>query len=411
MTDSTEHNATKSSVQDTEPRQNNSSLTASPPIEENAKEESNSTTPDPQNNTQSKVDSDASFVIRTGHAQESKPIPLGEILSFESANFKGQVLVRVKEDKRFASYFVNKRRLSSVVVTGRFKSRAALGDLLTGQEFKEPLKSSPGWFLVNAVLQAFKFLAPLLQAVIAPQSHFLSPVAQTAQRIHVAETSFDFGDGTKEVPENSGHLMHKPTNTDALQPDVINQTNNALKSNVIKQTSDALKADVIKQSSNTLKPDVIKEPSDVLKPDVVNQPAAGLCSKQGTKVGPVANRQDEVSKGIEKHTSIESEEGEVVKLVTDYKKRRKFFSKPNNLKSRHFDTDKFYTFEFYDDKFHLETYTVNILGQAFDVSKYLDGQPMRIMARHKTPTDTGYHHDNYIWNFEIWHRKLTDKMK
>jgi hypothetical protein len=100
--------------------------------------------------------SKASFEIRAAHEEEKTPVPIGEVVSFENENFKGRMLVRIKEDERFASYFASKKRLCSVVVTGKFKNKTAVQDLMTGQEFEQPLDASPGWFLVNAAIQAFK---------------------------------------------------------------------------------------------------------------------------------------------------------------------------------------------------------------------------------------------------------------
>jgi hypothetical protein len=102
------------------------------------------------------------YKIKPSHTDKAAPIPVGEVVAFDNANFKGRMLVRVKEDDRFSSYFASKRRLSSVVVTGQFKAQTAIADVLTGQEFQKPLQASSSWYLVNAVIQAFKYVSLVL---------------------------------------------------------------------------------------------------------------------------------------------------------------------------------------------------------------------------------------------------------
>jgi len=60
-----------------------------------------------------------------------------------------------------------------------------------------------------------------------------------------------------------------------------------------------------------------------------------------------------------------------------------------------------YTFDFYNDKLILEDLRLAILGKRFDLTSYLAGQPLRIMAKVRGSTQ-------YLWNFELWHERQTE---
>eukprot|EP00471_Norrisiella_sphaerica_P000336 CAMPEP_0184486460 /NCGR_PEP_ID=MMETSP0113_2-20130426/7954_1 /TAXON_ID=91329 /ORGANISM="Norrisiella sphaerica, Strain BC52" /LENGTH=361 /DNA_ID=CAMNT_0026868355 /DNA_START=59 /DNA_END=1144 /DNA_ORIENTATION=- len=81
--------------------------------------------------------------------------------------------------------------------------------------------------------------------------------------------------------------------------------------------------------------------------------------------------------------------------------RRKFFQKIKNLENFKFDTSKVYTFDFYNDKLLMDEFRLAILGKKFDLTQYLAGQPLRIMAKSR---ETG----EYLWNFELWHERQTE---
>eukprot|EP00465_Bigelowiella_longifila_P009332 CAMPEP_0185260802 /NCGR_PEP_ID=MMETSP1359-20130426/9345_1 /TAXON_ID=552665 /ORGANISM="Bigelowiella longifila, Strain CCMP242" /LENGTH=183 /DNA_ID=CAMNT_0027847219 /DNA_START=208 /DNA_END=759 /DNA_ORIENTATION=+ len=81
--------------------------------------------------------------------------------------------------------------------------------------------------------------------------------------------------------------------------------------------------------------------------------------------------------------------------------RKKYFNKISNLEKFSFDTDATYTFDFYNDKLILEDLRLAILGKKFDLTAYLAGQPLRIMAKVRGSTQ-------YLWNFEVWHERQTE---
>ena len=58
-----------------------------------------------------------------------------------------------------------------------------------------------------------------------------------------------------------------------------------------------------------------------------------------------------------------------------------------------------YTFDFYQHLMAPADFTFDLSVTSFDMSKYLNGQPLSVMAR-------SYSSGGYLWNFELWHEKL-----
>lgn len=92
------------------------------------------------------------------------------------------------------AYFQGKRRVSSLVVQGKFKKELGFREVYTGQEFTHALQP-PGHFLAKAVLAFFRFLSPSMEAeyhydnpkadMVPNRTHFMSPVAATAGVVQV----------------------------------------------------------------------------------------------------------------------------------------------------------------------------------------------------------------------------------
>ena len=98
-----------------------------------------------------------------------------DIVDFETDLFKGSVVVRIKGGKGTEEYFHGRNRMSSFVITGRFKKELAFDEVNTGQEFCYPVKT-PSYIVSKGVPSFFKVLAPLLKAHLSKdEAYFLSP--------------------------------------------------------------------------------------------------------------------------------------------------------------------------------------------------------------------------------------------
>ncbi|GBG28823.1 Hypothetical Protein FCC1311_050442 [Hondaea fermentalgiana] len=134
-----------------------------------------------------------------------KPLPTnGVSFPFETDLFAGSAMFRMRGLSTASDYFEGRARLSSIVVTGTFKQEVSFQDAMTGQEFCKPVKS-PSSLLVKPLLSFFRLLAPLLQIHVGNQTYMLSPLAQTAQAIHVSDSPLDLQPDL-DVEENFGEV-------------------------------------------------------------------------------------------------------------------------------------------------------------------------------------------------------------
>ena len=85
------------------------------------------------------------------------------------------------------------------------------------------------------------------------------------------------------------------------------------------------------------------------------------------------------------------------------KRRQKLFSDPNNSDQFIYDTEKVYTFEFYEDKFSGPVYGLDLGFMTFQLESHLDGQPLQRLAKMRD--------GRYLWSFQIWHEKLLPNEK
>jgi len=231
------------------------------------------------------------------------PIPLdGTPYPFETELFKGVIMFRYRGCGDTDEYFKDKNRLYSTVISGQFKREMAVKDVQTGQEFCKPVKR-PSKFLVTAVTKFFRLLAPLLNFHLGDKSYMLSPLAQTAQIIHVGDAPYPLHPNTI-IEENFGSV-------------------------------------------------VMKSPMDNFK-------------------------------------------------------RKKRLAKAKALEGLKYTCDKYYTFDFYNDKVDVEKFELLVLGQQFSMSKYLQGQPIRVLSR---LWQDGEPKDVYLWNFELWHESVVNHFK
>lgn len=96
--------------------------------------------------------------------------------------------------------------------------------------------------------------------------------------------------------------------------------------------------------------------------------------------------------------SLEEKEDEYSSSISSAK-RKKYFSNPSNLQKHTFSPDLVYTFDFYQHMIVPDRFVLDLGITSFDMAKYLNGQPISIMAKNLETLQ-------YYWDFEIWHQKL-----
>ena len=87
-----------------------------------------------------------------------------------------------------------------------------------------------------------------------------------------------------------------------------------------------------------------------------------------------------------------------------YNKRRKHFNTMKNMDGLSFDTENTYTFGFWQDIFDSTKFMAILPFGSYDVSKYMNEQPMQVMAKIGVKGE-------YVWCAEMWHRKLFETNK
>jgi hypothetical protein len=82
-----------------------------------------------------------------------------------------------------------------------------------------------------------------------------------------------------------------------------------------------------------------------------------------------------------------------------YTQRRKYFNDMKNMEGLSFDTENTYTFGFWQDIFDSTKFMAILPFGSYDVTKYMNQQPMQIMSKVGVKGE-------YVWCVEMWHRKL-----
>ncbi|KIZ01954.1 hypothetical protein MNEG_6006 [Monoraphidium neglectum] len=129
-----------------------------------------------------------------GNPDIAAPIPLnGRAVEFESALFKGRLLLSVRGAPGDAAALApggplaGGRRSFHVAVQGTFKRPVAAEQLLSGQEFPKPPKTSPTFmhFVFSAAAKVFASVNEVFVQEGEPM-HFRFPVLAAAQLVNVA---------------------------------------------------------------------------------------------------------------------------------------------------------------------------------------------------------------------------------
>jgi len=84
--------------------------------------------------------------------------------------------------------------------------------------------------------------------------------------------------------------------------------------------------------------------------------------------------------------------------------RRSHFSVAANLAGLSFDPAVYYSFDFYDNKLCLDTFSLDLLGR-HDLVRVLAGQPIRLLSR-VLDVDAPGAAPAFGWDVEVWHEQL-----
>lgn len=90
--------------------------------------------------------------------------------------------------------------------------------------------------------------------------------------------------------------------------------------------------------------------------------------------------------------------GRFAKGDVSISRRKRLFSNPAKCKDYTFDTETVYTFEFFQNIFDAQSYSLDLGFAKIGCSKVLNGQPIQWLGKMRD--------GRYLWSFQIWHEKL-----
>ena len=82
-------------------------------------------------------------------------------------------------------------------------------------------------------------------------------------------------------------------------------------------------------------------------------------------------------------------------------RRKRLFANPDRCRAYMFDTDTVYTFEFYQNLFDAQSYSLDLGFMGIGCSRILNGQPIQWLGKMRD--------GRYLWSFQIWNESLLPK--
>ena len=250
-------------------------------------------------------------------------------------------------------YFANKKRKFQAVIKGRFKAPLSMSRCVTGQTFERPAGKLPARWVVKNFIRFVSVLAPQLDASLDENKpRFLTPLVSTAHTVLSEDDEY-----------NKSYDKLDGTNT-------INPTR------YLKQRDRHLNLDT---GADLQEPHSLEESSVLF----------GLDADSNLGVT------------IPDTTSLSATNRSLA--------RKKIFNALNAKRTPEprFDTNKIYTFEFYQ---HLLDFGDELavdmgrVGGMVPLAQAMDGQALKIMAAHRS-SETGDELEP-LWSFDIFHESL-----
>jgi len=316
--------------------------------------------------------------INNGNEEKGKSL----VVDFRSNCFAGTMLIRVSDiepiligeienkkikDENKTSYFHSRKRTFQTIIQGYFlNNNYPMSSSMTGQIFHPTADSTNAKkssnFLINSAIKFFKVLSPQLNVQWdSERIHFLSPLNSTAQSIHVYDKEKENNDGKSIIMTFNNTLEDWD-----LEEPLLNDRNSIFNHHTFSNTLSSHQQQQSDKSTTQQHQD----------PRMYRKKIFDALTRQSKKKKSNLNDKKNNDNNNEEKSTTES----------------------------FFDTNKIYSFQFYQHLLNLNEYKLEIpiyvpgASKKINLSNYLYGQPLKIYA--------GCGDDNTFWSFDIWHDSL-----
>lgn len=285
---------------------------------------------------------------------------------FRVVNFDGHNPIDPKTGKPMPiiptnDYFKGHRRTFSLQISGRFRKEWSADEVMFGTFFDKPVKMPPGYKIALALA---KKIDASMDGDLSLDKPFMCSPLICAMNIARAEPIILISLKDGKLPEGrTVSFSHDAEETSLKEPLYLPKWEGAggkhIEENFMETVASWPESKLHHQNSN-----VEADDSDPLK----EEPEVTAPKRTGSFMG-FFSRTSSTSEMIKKEPAA----------VTPTQ-RRSWFLNPDHRKSYQFRPDTLYTFDFNNQYVDLNKMQLK-LGITFDVSYYLNGQPVRYQMR------------------------------
>lgn len=300
---------------------------------------------------------------------------------FRVVNFDGHNPLDPKTGKPMKiitnnDYFNGHRRTFSLQISGRFKKEWSADEIMFGTFFEKPVKMPPGYKIALAL--AKKIDASMDGDLSLDEPYMCSPLICA---MNIARSEPIILSSLKEEEDGSATTCGSASSTSlTFNNEILDEKDKPLylptwKYSDGKHIEENFMETVASWPESKLHHFVEDEDSDPLKEDCVAEVAASAPKRSGSLMGFFSRSSSTNEAPKKSSTSVTPSQ------------RRSWFLDPNHRKTYKFRPDTLYSFDFNNqyvdlNKMHLK------LGITFDVSYYLNGQPVRYQMKSRDGTVT-----------------------
>jgi Protein of unknown function (DUF1769) len=154
--------------------------------------------------------------------EQSQALPIGIPIDFETSLFRGQFLVRLRNNTSddptsHDAYFHNRKRILQTVIQGQFKKNIPISDLYVGCVFRQPMKYAPPPFFMRLMRGLFQRIAPgVILDFASNQPRIISLYSAAAKAISIDLPGQEPDIASIQLPESLVNLEQQYQSVSAI---------------------------------------------------------------------------------------------------------------------------------------------------------------------------------------------------